>query len=276
VGQLRKGDRFNKFSASEWNFIRARNDRLSVRDHAKLVPDSSSEAQDGIIRIVNATGANLEPGNIVGLDEAFITPATGEQFRTSIVFKGVLPLETYFGRFGLLLDGGRPDAVLPARVFGGPEWVQLSVARVGDIFADIYPGDPTKLRSGSVGSAQILYAVPVPGTLPQTTWACVRLGNLAGGGGIGCARLTMDMSDDYPEATAKRWEWNPLANSGAGDWQETSIEFRVRCFLRPAGETIANRTRFYYTRIGQIYEGLVWACAADEEDDDHESSTGGA
>lgn len=77
-----------------------------------------------------------------------------------------------------------------------------------------------------------------------------------------CARLTEDMTDANPSATANVWEWD----DGTEDWVETDTEVTLRSFLRPEGETIADRTRVFFEQVGRVLQIVVCNCSPDPAD----------
>lgn len=77
------------------------------------------------------------------------------------------------------------------------------------------------------------------------------------------ARMTEDLDDDNPLATANDWNWN----AGDEEYYDTENEVELQCFLRPEGETIADRTRVLYTIIGGIKEIVVVNCEPDPEEE---------
>lgn len=76
------------------------------------------------------------------------------------------------------------------------------------------------------------------------------------------ARLTSAMDDDNKVATANKWSFDQTAQT----YYETNQEVRLRSFLRPEGETIADRTRVYYALVGNVNEVIVCNCSPDPEE----------
>lgn len=184
------GDPLNKgISASDWNAL---NEMRRRKSNASIIGTTATDdALDGIVTVKNTTGNNLPPGSIVGLDAPFILPdGTSDDARLMLNFQGVVPTDgtgsttDYTGRFGILLDGvsgeyGAPT--VPARIFDGA-YCKLYMQSATDQFADIEHNNTTRLKSGSSGSAQILYHYPMGSTYPQETYGYVRLGNKSPGG----------------------------------------------------------------------------------------------
>lgn len=79
--------------------------------------------------------------------------------------------------------------------------------------------------------------------------------------GLKMARLTETLDDTHKAAKAKKWAWSATEE----DYVATDREITLRCFLRPAGETIEALTRVYYARIGKFNEIIVVGCSPDSE-----------
>jgi hypothetical protein len=82
--------------------------------------------------------------------------------------------------------------------------------------------------------------------------------------GLGLARLTSTIDDDNPVGEAHRW----ILPKADGEYTETSRELHLRCFLRPEGETIEERTRVIYAPVGKVNEIIVVGCAPDPEEEE--------
>jgi hypothetical protein len=243
-----------------------------MHDLSRLAKSGEEGALDGIVLVANMSGANASPGDVLALSDPFISPGSNPtEFRNALNFKGTLPTEAYAGRFGILLDGGGPEQLIPA-VIWGPAWAKISMQRESDRFADIYAGDRTRLKSGASGSAQILYAYPMSSSYPQDTFAYVRLGNVYSG--LRRARFTETMDDENPVASAKVWDLDPTAGD-YGEYVELEETVELRCWLRPEGETIEERTRCYFAKIGDVLEAIVINCEPDPSDEEESPGEGG-
>jgi hypothetical protein len=168
-----KGQRL-AISARKWNALDGVIDAHNKGD--RPLSFSGDDSSDGIVQVVNDTGANVNARDIVGLTGGEITPTSNlADFQSTINFKGVIPTNEYTGRFAILLDGGTPGAVLPGLLWG-EAWVKIALQAANHQFADINPSEKGKLKSGCTGTAQILKAFPSGSSYPQDSLAYVRLG----------------------------------------------------------------------------------------------------
>jgi len=140
------------------------------------LPDS----QEGIILIKNGTGRDLPRYSVLGIRGTIPDPRYSTQqsieFQNAVQLRGEVPSSTTSGRFCVLQVDARAGEVVPAMVSGVTP-VRLRIETITDEFAEIETTstyDKTAwLKSGSTGSAQILYQPEVLG--PQ--WGVVRLSN---------------------------------------------------------------------------------------------------
>lgn len=277
---VKGGDKLSALSARKLNRL---DDLIDAHDRSVNNPsqfETQDFARDGIIRVRNTTGLLIDAGGVVGLSRPTILPSeNGAAFGASLWFDAVIPTggeidevsgeptENYFGRFGILLEPlAEGESCTAAAIICGITAAKIYVGTEGQQFADIYPGETYALKSGDAGAAQILWVEPGTGE----KFGMVRVGNVFSG--IRRARFTEDMTDENPEATADVWDFDPDAgdldedDNPLGDYVATETEVRLRSFLRPAGETIADRTRCYFARVGSIDEAIVVNCEPDPED----------
>lgn len=277
---VKAGDKLSALSARELNRL---GDLIGAHDRGPPGPppaETQDFARDGIIRVRNTTGLLIDAGGVVGLSRPTILPSeNGAAFGASLWFDAVVPTggeidevseeatENYRGRFGILLEPlAEGDSCTAAALICGITAAKIYVGTEGQQFADIYPGQTMALKSADAGAAQIIWVEPGTGE----KYGMVRVGNIFTG--IRRARFTEDMTDDNPEATANVWEFDPTAgeldedDNPLGDYIETEEEVRLRSFLRPAGETISDRTRCYFARVGNIDEAIVVNCEPDPEE----------
>lgn len=189
---VKAGDKLNhKLSAAKWNAL----DTLLKKTPGVIGAAEANEARDGIVMVRNLTGIALSEGSIVALRDPVFLPADNlDEFRYAMVFNAVVPTDgtddtggnattDYSGRFAVMLA---PCAIgeMAAACCAGIVAAKVSITASGDGFADVYHNSTAKLKSGSTGSAQILWPNTTTGSYPQDTWAIVRLGNKAAAGGL--------------------------------------------------------------------------------------------
>lgn len=163
--------------AATWNalvemLIDYRQNQLSSKPFLPKTPPQ------GTIKVKNTTGAARAQFEVLGLSDPIIGPsANATEFRQRVTFQGVTPTADHAGRFAVLREPLRSGAVGDAFVFGATH-CRIDVLSESDWAAEIKPGDPTGLVSGSTGSAQILWKEPGVGS---ARWALIRFGSGAGG-----------------------------------------------------------------------------------------------
>ncbi|MGC3968930.1 MAG: hypothetical protein QM775_16635 [Pirellulales bacterium] len=185
-----------KFTALEFNALRALA-RRSLREATRRRRSDEKPDDTNVIDVRNESNENLGVGAIVGLTRknSSVGPVqhTGPnlnlaEFRKRPCLKARVPVappgditapfRNDIGQFGVLLEPLRPNAIGPAQV-SGVAVVKIEMSDSGHPYADVLNGDATKLRSGEVGAAQILW---VDGQLDGNfdlgeKMAVVRLGN---------------------------------------------------------------------------------------------------
>lgn len=176
---LNKGDRFGKLSAAKLNRL---DDLIAALDHGGTVPPTlaGDDARDGIVMVRNKSGYARSAGDVVALKEPIFLSDLDRMSR-GLEFDGYTPTDgtssstNYSGRFGLYLLPCAENAIAPA-IVEGITAAKLSMQAATDAFADVYHDDATKLKSGSTGSAQVLWAEPAS-SYPADVKGVVRLGN---------------------------------------------------------------------------------------------------
>ncbi len=133
-------------------------------------------AQTGVILARNRSGADRERFDVLGIDQPIIAPEDDEVgFKSRIAVDGVIPGPAHAARFVILLAPLAKDAIGPA-VVDGVTVARVKLTEQTDAFAEVENGHADYLKSGTTGSAGILWVDPAedPGL------AIVRVG-LAGG-----------------------------------------------------------------------------------------------
>jgi hypothetical protein len=123
------------------------------------------------ILIQNDTGGDLLRGNIVGLGDSLIDPATDlEDFHTSYLFSGEAPAYEHWRRLAVLLED-IDDGDMGPVVVNGLARCQIDVVDATHNRAIVTNGDSTKLTSGASGPLELLYKESGTGT----KWGIVNL-----------------------------------------------------------------------------------------------------
>jgi hypothetical protein len=208
--KVRGGQPF-KPPAEDWNaFIDAaraeRAGRLSEHADGELFDQSAT-----VVQVKNETGELQPRMRVLGVFDSVHDPqAHLDTFKNEIVLRGRIPLDGEDrGRFVILKDSLAPDMTGEA-VIAGVTAVQVCLGSESHEFADIDPGLSTHLKSGSTGSAQILYLGPPCGSPPSLRWCVVRLGNKTGAA-TGTTTTTTADPNLVDQATCSgrcKWTWS--------------------------------------------------------------------
>lgn len=122
----------------------------------------------------NDSGNDVNASSVLGISGVVNSPTANlKRFKSALIFTGVTPLTaSHSGKFVVTQKAIKKGNVGLAYVAGLCP-VQVSVGSTSDRFADVNNSDVTQLKSGSSGSAQILFAPSSTGT----QWCWVRLEN---------------------------------------------------------------------------------------------------
>jgi len=146
-----------------------------ARDSGKILsanPLGSTRSGD-IIRVKNASGADLDRFAVVGLDEPVFLPSTHlEEFKREVVFSGVTPTSSHVRKFAVLLEPAANDDRVVRAIVAGVVQVQVDVSVTAHEYAQAKASTNNKLESSGDGPAQILWRETGTGV----KWAIVRLG----------------------------------------------------------------------------------------------------
>jgi hypothetical protein len=125
----------------------------------------------GIIRVRNASGADVDRFGVLGLDEPVYDPADHEDaFTSAVVFDGVTPeTGTHDGRFAILQEPAAAGQLAAAMV-AGVCIVKVNMLSANHRRADIEDESASRLASGDDGIAEILWSESGTGE----KWAIVR------------------------------------------------------------------------------------------------------
>lgn len=143
--------------------------------------------QTGIIPVKNNSGADRERFDVVGIDRPIFTPNDSlTSFQNQVSLVGVTPTEAdHFGKFAVLLEPLPPGRIGMACI-SGVCVVRLCVEDASHEFADIDDGQASNLKTGTTGSAFILWREASSGGYcgygygyGGLVWAVVRLSNIS-------------------------------------------------------------------------------------------------
>jgi len=153
-------------------FIDAARDHQARQQNVDGAP-AAELRPGGIVPVKNASGADRERFDIVGIDAPIFTPGDNEDsFKNHVALKGILPTEAdHAGRFAILLEPLRTGAIGLACVQGICP-VKVSVDDEDHACADVNDGQAGSLKSGLGGAAFILWKESGTGE----KWAVVKLG----------------------------------------------------------------------------------------------------
>lgn len=126
-----------------------------------------------ICYVRNDTAFTCDAFTVLGLNGPVITRAQDDvEFRNSITFKGVTPdSDDHEGKYCILQEPIKSGEQGRA-VMAGVSWAQLSITSADDEFAEIEDATRSHLKTGSEGSAKILYKESGTGT---NKWGLVYL-----------------------------------------------------------------------------------------------------
>ena len=160
-----RGNAYKKVAAGETFAMPARlyNDLVDVvLEHRRRAGDLGGnlvprDTKNGLVRIQNRTGLDLEAGSVLGLGGLAMDAGEGREAFQS-VFAGVVPGASHRGRFAILLSPLAKERVGLAAVR------DVAVTRVlvppgGEncLYADIAKGETGYLEASSAGAATILW-----------------------------------------------------------------------------------------------------------------------
>jgi hypothetical protein len=149
--------------------------------HANVLTQRGGSPTDlaSQILVKNDSGNPLTWCTVVALGDPVITPAANQReflsrCRRQPVFIGQTPSSDTGGRFAILLHPAPLAAIVPA-VCDGPAVCQVTITDEAHCYAATAAGVTAALASAAAGPAEILWHAPLPGAVPQTVWAVVRL-----------------------------------------------------------------------------------------------------
>ncbi|HUU92198.1 MAG TPA: hypothetical protein VM238_13445 [Phycisphaerae bacterium] len=216
-------------------FIDAAQDYLQRRQNVGGRP-LGTRPRSGIILTKNASGADLEQFNILGVDSVIFTPTdNADEFRARAALSGITPADAHIGRFVILLEPVA-DGKIGHAIVQGIVPVRLYVTHANHTHAEIEPGTAAYLSSQWAGTARIYWKeAGVSSDTEDLKWGLVVL---PVGGGIGAsyvwrARVTgvygwdgaawVSYADDGWQCYATA---NPLYQNGEPD-EDTTLYLKL-------------------------------------------------
>lgn len=170
--KVRTGDPLNIPAATFNTFIDSARDFLQ-RQNALKRNRAKDTRNSGIILVKNASGSDRERFHILGITEPVISPTDNEdQFKNRVALKGETPNEDdHLGKFVILLEPLKAGSLGLAMAMGVCP-VRINIEKEEYACADVNDGNAASLKSGTSGSAQILWKESGTGV----KWAIVRIG----------------------------------------------------------------------------------------------------
>lgn len=174
--KVRRGDPL-RISASAFNaFIDAAR-YVCDQQNAGAAPSLPAPLRHDVVRIKNESGGLRGRYDALGLAGPVIKPTEHPtEFDARFTLRGVTPTAQHRGRFVVLLEPLRPDAIGRALLVG---LTQARVKVVDELHrhADIDPESPARLRSCGWGAAEIVWLQPpAERAEPEIAVCLVRLG----------------------------------------------------------------------------------------------------
>ena len=163
-----------RIPAGDWNAAMQQVEAAHGQRHGtgRQSIDRDKDGDKCLIR--NETGMDLDRFSIVGLGAPIILPSANlQEFKRQVTFRGVVPTESHFGRFAILLSPCAAGAISEAAV-AGVTWAWLQIDDPLDWCADVLPSSTDYLVTSPTGSAQVLWRESDAGVC----WAAIRFGTI--------------------------------------------------------------------------------------------------
>jgi len=145
--------------------------RSTQRDAQRDRPDT------GIVLVRNESGADRERFDVLGVAGTIVNPIdNADAFKERVALKGTTPGTEHAGRFAVLLEPLVANEIGRACV-DGVCVVKVEMVDEAHVFAEVSPGDPSKLKSGTAGSAALLWIQPpVEREVTGVAWTIAKIG----------------------------------------------------------------------------------------------------
>ncbi len=187
--KVKRGDPLVIPAATFNTFIDAARDFQDRQRSARR--DAVREQRDtGIVLIRNESGADRDRFDVLGIEGPIIERVDNEdEFKQRVALRGVVPSSPHPGRFAILLEPAKDQAIVRACV-DGVCVVRVRMADEAHTSADVAVGVASRLESGDSGTARLFWVEPVEDRQdPEIAWTVARIGG--GGGGSVTAAFAM-------------------------------------------------------------------------------------
>ena len=174
------------FKHQDLNLMADAANEWATRQLDQLTEEPQDDPQAGIIWVKNSTGGDRDRFDVLGIDTPLFLPddALGE-FKNRVVLDCSTPSNReHVGRFVILLEPAADGKLARACIAGVCPARVIDPGSIDYGFADIARNDPSGLKAGQHGAAQILWlGTPTepgegddPARFVPMSWAVVRLG----------------------------------------------------------------------------------------------------
>lgn len=174
--RLRKGQILKGIPAADWNqFVATAEGFSAMRAMGKTDSSEPPSRSPTTVPIKNTTGGALGRFAVVGLDSILFGPDLNlSEFKNNFAFVGYTPAAgTHEGKFAIVQEPVASGKIATRAAVAGVTVCKLYVTAESDTHAEIADGDTAELKTGTSGSARILWKEAGTGT---GKWAVVRLG----------------------------------------------------------------------------------------------------
>jgi hypothetical protein len=187
--KVRPGDPLVIPAATFNTFIDAARD-YQERQRSTQRDAHRDQLDSGIVLVRNESGADRERFDVLGIEGPIIERVDNEEeFKQRVALRGVVPSTPHAGKFAILLEPAKDQAIVRACV-DGVCVVRVRMVDEAHTSADIAVGVASRLESGDSGTARLLWVEPVEDRQdPEIAWTVARIGG--GGGGSVTAAFAM-------------------------------------------------------------------------------------
>ncbi len=181
--KVKRGDPLVIPAATFNTFIDAARDFQDRQRTARR--DAVREQRDtGIVLVRNESGEDRERFDVLGIEGPIIERIDNEdEFKQRVALRGIVPSSPHPGKFAILLEPAKDQAIVRACV-DGVCVVRVRMVDEAHTSADVAVGVASRLESGDSGTARLLWVEPVEDRQdPEIAWTVARIG-----GGIAAQR----------------------------------------------------------------------------------------
>lgn len=220
-----------RISAGDYNAMldAARAHRLTQRLTAD---EPSSQLQSGIILVRNATGSDRDFLDILAIDVPLILPTDSlNEWRSRVALSCIDPGTTHAGRY-VVLQEPIPAGKMGRAMVIGVTPVNLDVTADTDRFAEVVSTVTATLKTGTTGSARILWK-------ESGTGAKRGIVMLTGEGGAGGGAAPTDDGQVWCSKTGPlAGEWTVNVDVGKGQRTATATPGSVDVAISSDGDAV--------------------------------------